>query len=291
MDTMRAMPIAPAQYPPPFAPSEVDRGAGGAGGRAHRRRRCDRRRRAGGARRRRSGSASCWQAIPRWPSSWARCRSRSSTRAARSARTSSRAPSSTRAALRELLPGVSLESLTSYGPVAREAVYFLPSGSRAVRLPTPPPFHNKGNHVFSLARLARCAGRAGGGARGDAAARDRRAARCSSPTARCAACARATRARVRDGRRAPAFEPGAELHAHGDRARRRRAGACSPRPRSTTSGSQGENPQVYALGVKEMWRVPTPARPGHPHARLAAAGRARATTSSAARSSTRWATT
>ena len=59
------------------------------------------------------------------------------------------------AALRDLLPGVSLESLTSYGEVRREAVHFLTGGARAIRLPTPPPFHNKGNHVFSLSRLAR----------------------------------------------------------------------------------------------------------------------------------------
>ena len=45
--------------------------------------------------------------------------------------------------------------MTSYGPVEREAVYLL-TRSRAARLPiVPPPMHNKGNHVFSLARLAR----------------------------------------------------------------------------------------------------------------------------------------
>ena len=59
------------------------------------------------------------------------------------------------APLLELFPGVSLEEMTSYGPVEREAVYLL-TRSRAARLPiVPPPMHNKGNHVFSLARLAR----------------------------------------------------------------------------------------------------------------------------------------
>src|SRR5689334_7909889 len=57
-------------------------------------------------------------------------------------------------ALRELLPGVPLDQLTSYGEVRHESVYFL-TGSRALRIPTPPPFHNKGNHVFSLSRLVR----------------------------------------------------------------------------------------------------------------------------------------
>ena len=47
-----------------------------------------------------------------------------------------------------------LEQLTSYGPVKRESVYFMRPGY-GVRIPTPPPFHNKGNYVFSLAQLGR----------------------------------------------------------------------------------------------------------------------------------------
>jgi electron-transferring-flavoprotein dehydrogenase len=58
-------------------------------------------------------------------------------------------------ALRDLYPGVALESMPTFGPVKREAVYFAPSGRRALRLPTPPPFHNKGNWIFSLSRLTR----------------------------------------------------------------------------------------------------------------------------------------
>ncbi len=38
-----------------------------------------------------------------------------------------------------------------------EAVYFMTHG-RAQRLPTPPPFHNKGNWIFSLSRLTRWMG-------------------------------------------------------------------------------------------------------------------------------------
>jgi hypothetical protein len=59
------------------------------------------------------------------------------------------------APLLELFPGISLAEMTSYGPVEREAVYLL-TRSHAARLPlVPPPMHNKGNHVFSLARLGR----------------------------------------------------------------------------------------------------------------------------------------
>jgi electron-transferring-flavoprotein dehydrogenase len=57
------------------------------------------------------------------------------------------------AALRELLPDVDFAELGGYGEVEAEAVYLL-AERRSLRLPTPPPFHNKGNHVFSIARLA-----------------------------------------------------------------------------------------------------------------------------------------
>ena len=53
----------------------------------------------------------------------------------------------------------------------------------------------------------------------------------------------------------------------------------------------GQDPQRWELGVKEVWEVPKPLDEGHPHDGLAAAQGRRSTTSSAARSSTRWART
>jgi electron-transferring-flavoprotein dehydrogenase len=58
-------------------------------------------------------------------------------------------------ALAELLPDVPRTDWPTYGQVENDAVYFL-TPRRAVRLPrTPPPFRNEGNHVVSVARLAR----------------------------------------------------------------------------------------------------------------------------------------
>src|SRR5436305_11918013 len=61
--------------------------------------------------------------------------------------------------------------------------------------------------------------------------------------------------RVRDGSPGPAFEPGSELHA------RVTVLADGVQGLLTSAaiehfGLAGENPQVYALGVKEIWRVP-----------------------------------
>jgi electron-transferring-flavoprotein dehydrogenase len=157
--------------------------------------------------------------------------------------------------LRELFPDVPLEQMTSYGEVQREAVYFL-TGRAAHRVPTPPPFHNKGNHVFSLARLTRWLAEQAEElgvmllpetdvqrllVSGDAV--------CGVRTG--------DKGRGRDGEELPAFEPGAEVIAQTtvladgvqgmltDAARRR-------------FGLEGEHPQIYALGVKEAWKVARP---------------------------------
>jgi electron-transferring-flavoprotein dehydrogenase len=158
------------------------------------------------------------------------------------------------AALRDLLPSISLESLSSYGEVRREAVHFLTGSTRALRLPTPPPFHNKGNHVFSLARLGRALAEQAEELGvmplpetdaqkllvGDGAVRGVRTG---------------DKGRLRDGSPGPGFEPGAEVHALAtvlaDGVQGLLTSAAIER-----FGLEGENPQVYALGVKEIWQVP-----------------------------------
>jgi electron-transferring-flavoprotein dehydrogenase len=158
------------------------------------------------------------------------------------------------AALRELLPSISLESLSSYGEVRREAVHFLTGSTRALRLPTPPPFHNKGNHVFSLARLGRALAEQAEELGvmllpetdaqkllvGDGAVRGVRTG---------------DKGTLRDGSPGPGFEPGAEVHARAtvlaDGVQGLLTSAAIER-----FGLEGENPQVYALGVKEIWKVP-----------------------------------
>ncbi len=56
--------------------------------------------------------------------------------------------------LRDLFPGMPVEQMPTFGPVSGEAVYFM-TRRRAYRLPTPPPFRNHGNYIFSLSRLTR----------------------------------------------------------------------------------------------------------------------------------------
>jgi electron-transferring-flavoprotein dehydrogenase len=60
-------------------------------------------------------------------------------------------------ALRELFPDLPLEELPLRAPVTRERVYFL-TGTGRIRLPVPPPMHNKGNCMASISEIVRWMG-------------------------------------------------------------------------------------------------------------------------------------
>ena len=61
--------------------------------------------------------------------------------------------------LQELFPDMSREDWRTegfaFGEVTKEAVYMLPTGKHALKIPTPPPFKNHGNEVISVSALAR----------------------------------------------------------------------------------------------------------------------------------------
>ena len=146
--------------------------------------------------------------------------------------------------------------MTSYGPVDHEAVYFM-TRSRAARLPiVPPPMHNKGNHVFSLARLTRfMAERAE--ELGVMVLPETDAQRLLVEDGAVRGIRTGDKGRGRQGEELPTFEPGAELTAQAtvlaDGVQGMLSGAAIEH-----FGLQPENPQIYALGVKEVWRVARP---------------------------------
>ena len=159
----------------------------------------------------------------------------------------------------------------------------------ALRIPTPPTMRNHGNYVASLSQLGRwLAEQAEEG--GATILPETTGHELLVDDGRVAACAPATRAAAADG------EELAELRA--------RAPTCSRRVTVLAEGTQGhltgvaidrfglqgENPQVWALGVKEVWKVAKPLdRVIHTMGWPLRGGRS--TASSAARSSTRWART
>jgi electron-transferring-flavoprotein dehydrogenase len=158
--------------------------------------------------------------------------------------------------LRKLFDGrYQTRDLPFYGRVEHESVYFL-TPQRHLRIPTPPTMKNSGNYVASLAQLGRwLAERAEeGGATilpetsghallvGDGRVRGVRTG---------------DRGRGRDGQELGNFEPGSDVHARvtvlAEGTQGHLTGVALDR-----FGLQGDNPQVWALGVKEVWKVARP---------------------------------
>src|SRR5690349_2378570 len=61
-------------------------------------------------------------------------------------------------AMKRLFPDMKEEDWPTFGPVAKDRVYFMTPKRAIPLLPTPPPFRNHGNHVTSIAQLGRFLG-------------------------------------------------------------------------------------------------------------------------------------
>ncbi len=158
-------------------------------------------------------------------------------------------------AMRELFPDVGDDRFPFRRPVAKERVYFL-TGSRAQRIPTPPTMQNHGNHIASLCEVVRWMGE--------------RAEEFGVNvfTGFPVASLLVDGDRVRGVRTAPsgltrAGEPGAGYSPPTD---------ITAQVTVLSEGTRGSltqgwlrwqnvsspNPQIYALGVKEIWETKRP---------------------------------
>jgi electron-transferring-flavoprotein dehydrogenase len=158
--------------------------------------------------------------------------------------------------LRRLFRGrEQLEELPLLGPVEGESVYFLTAGS-AFRIPTPPTMKNEGNWVASLSQLGRwLAAQAEEG--GSMILPETAATKLLVEHGRVVGVRTGDKGRGRDGEPLPNFEPGSDLVARvtvlAEGTQGHLTGAAIER-----FGLAGDNPQVWALGVKEIWRVAKP---------------------------------
>ena len=159
-------------------------------------------------------------------------------------------------ALRLLFKGrLQMEDIPSYGPVHGEAVYLLTRGA-ALRIPPPPTMRNHGNWVVSLSQLGRFLGeRAEEG--GAALLPETSAEKLLVQHGRVVGVRTGDKGRGREGEELGNFEPGSDIVAKVTVLAEGTAGHL------TTAaidhfGLQGQNPQIWALGVKEVWQVPRP---------------------------------
>jgi electron-transferring-flavoprotein dehydrogenase len=161
-------------------------------------------------------------------------------------------------ALRRLFRGrVRLDEMPTYGEVKGEAVYVL-TRRNSLRIPPPPTMRNHGNVVVSLSRFGRWLGEQAEAA-GAMILPETDAQKLLVDHGRAIGIRTGDKGRGRDGEELPNFEPGADIAARvtvlAEGTQGHLTGAALER-----FGLRGEHPQVWALGVKEVWKVAKPLR-------------------------------
>jgi electron-transferring-flavoprotein dehydrogenase len=157
-------------------------------------------------------------------------------------------------ALRQLFPGLHTQDLPFSGAVVREGLYYL-TAKRAIRVPAPPTMWNHGNYIASLSQLSRwLAERAE--ELGAMIVPETAASTLLVDGARVVGIRTGDKGRGRDGEELANFEPGSDIVA--------RATVLAEGTQGHLTGivlerfGLSSRPQVWALGVKEVWEVPRP---------------------------------
>ena len=145
----------------------------------------------------------------------------------------------------------------AFGEVKREAVYMLPGRRTKVRIPTPPPFRNHGNEVVSVAAMARYMA-----ARAEEAGAyiltETSAAQLIVTDGQVRGVRSGDKGRGRDGEPLSNFEPGTDISAAVTVLSEGSWGHLTGAAIREFSLAEDREPQVWELGVKEVWRVLRP---------------------------------
>jgi electron-transferring-flavoprotein dehydrogenase len=148
-----------------------------------------------------------------------------------------------------------MEDIPNYGQVHGEAVYLL-TARGGWRIPPPPTMRNHGNWVVSVSQLGRFLAEQAESA-GTAILPETTAERLLVQHGRVVGVRTGDKGRGRAGEQLPNFEAGTDVLA------KVTVLAEGTQGHLTTAavdhfGLHGQNPQVWALGVKEVWKVPRP---------------------------------
>ncbi len=163
--------------------------------------------------------------------------------------------------LQELFPQLSREDWRkqrfAFGEVTKEAVYMLPTGKTKLRIPPPPPFRNHGNEVVSVAALARYQAQQAeeGGAY---ILTETSATQLIVEDGKVVGVRSGDKGRGKDGEPLSNFEPGTDIQARVTVLAEGCWGHLTGAAIREFDLADGREPQVWELGVKEVWKVPRP---------------------------------
>ncbi len=158
-------------------------------------------------------------------------------------------------AFRNLFPDLEDKDFPFRQPVTKEAVYVL-TRARSIRIPTPPPMQNGGNYIASICEIVRWLGRKAEEVGVDVFT-GYPAASLRVKGQRVVGVRTAPTGLDRDGNQTASYTPGTDIVARVTALAEGSRGALTQAYLEWQNiGSQ--NPQIYALGVKEIWETKTP---------------------------------
>ena len=163
--------------------------------------------------------------------------------------------------LEELFPDLSREDWRkagfAFGEVEKEAVYLTPTSKIALRIPPPPPFKNHGNEVISVAALARFQ-QAKAEEGGAYILTETSATQLLVEDGAVRGVRSGDKGRGKDGEPLGNFEPGTDIVAQATVLAEGCWGHLTGPAIREFNLAEGNEPQVWELGVKEVWKVPKP---------------------------------
>ncbi|GAC1437477.1 MAG: electron transfer flavoprotein-ubiquinone oxidoreductase [Solirubrobacteraceae bacterium] len=163
--------------------------------------------------------------------------------------------------LLELFPELTREDWRkegfAFGEVTKEAVYLMPNAKRKLRIPPPPPFKNHGNEVISVAALARFQQRIAEEA-GAYVLTETSATQLIVDEGRVVGVRSGDKGRGKDGEPLGNFEPGTDIKAQATVLAEGCWGHLTGAAIREFDLAEGREPQVWELGVKEVWKVAKP---------------------------------
>jgi len=163
--------------------------------------------------------------------------------------------------LLELFPEMTREQWReegfAFGEVKKEAIYLLPNARTKVRIPPPPPQRNHGNEVVSVSGLARYQQRQAEEA-GAYVLTETSATQLIVQDGAVVGVRSGDKGRGKDGEPLGNFEPGTDIKARATVLAEGCWGHLTGAAIKEFDLAEGREPQVWELGVKEVWKVKRP---------------------------------
>jgi electron-transferring-flavoprotein dehydrogenase len=163
--------------------------------------------------------------------------------------------------LQELFPELSREQWRqqgfAFGEVKKESIYLLPNGKHKLRIPPPPPLRNHGNEVVSVSALCRYMQEQAEEA-GAYLLTETAATQLIVEEGAVAGVRSGDKGRGKEGEELGNFEPGTDIAAKATVLAEGCWGHLTDAAAREFDLAEGREPQVWELGVKEVWKVKQP---------------------------------